>query len=789
VFSLVIKSGPLAGRRVELDFPLVVGRGTGDLAIDDPGISRRHALFRPGEGVLEIEDLGSSNGTRVNGERILTATRLRAGDVVEVGDTAIEVVVEPARTRIEAHGDRAPLSPMASASEPSADVDELRPVTALFADVVGSTTIGERLEPEEVKALIGECVSRMARAVEQFGGVVDAFMGDGIAAFFGVPIAHEDDAVRAARAALQIVQVVGEYARDIETAWGLTDFNVRVGLNSGQVAVGLVGGNKRQSVALGDTTNVAARLQGVASPGSIVVGEVTARQLSDHFLLEPLGEVVVKGRAEPVPLSRLGRPRRLPEPSAPIALVGRTGELMRLALVRDDLLSGRGQMLLLLGNAGIGKTRLLSELRRLAGDSVTWLEGNCVSYGDEFLLFPVVEALRSWLGLEEGEAALAVRTRLRIKLEALLGPRLPDVLPHLESLLSGGLGGKDGKAGEDLARDVRRACRVWIEALAESRPVVLVLEDFQWADPWTCALAHDLLEVVDRAPLLLTTSFRIVPESDGWRFRVSVLAEHPHRTIELPLGPLSDADASSLLAALMPEPLSEGAQAEIIARAEGNPLYIEQLFRVMIESGSLAQQQRDWTLSPSSTRVVPLALESLLLSRIDTLPPQARQLAQTAAIIGRSFSRPLLTRVHSSEFLDRDLSTLVRTDVIRELRRYPELEYSFTHGLLREAALSTLTRVRRRELYGRVAVAVEELFAGALDEHVELLAHYYGRSDDLPKALTYLEHAAERAVRLKAEFQAAELWRRAASVAAELGDPEAEQRVAERLDALGELGA
>ena len=228
----------------KLDSELVVGRGTGDLAIDDPGISRRHALFRPREGFLEVEDLGSSNGTRVNGERISTATRLRPGDVVEVGATAIEVHVEPARTRIEAHDDRASLSAMASASEPSADVDELRPVTALFADVVGSTTIGERLEPEEVKALIGECVSRMARAVEQFGGVVDAFMGDGIAAFFGLPMAHEDDAVRAARAALQIVQVVGEYARDIETAWGLTDFNVRVGLNSGQVAVGLVGGNK-----------------------------------------------------------------------------------------------------------------------------------------------------------------------------------------------------------------------------------------------------------------------------------------------------------------------------------------------------------------------------------------------------------------------------------------------------------------------------------------------------------------------------------------------------------------
>ena len=608
MFSLVIKTGPLAGRRLELGSQLLIGRVNADLQIDDPSVSRRHALFRPIAGVLNVEDLGSSNGTRVNGERITAVTRLQAGDVVEIGGTIIEVeLVWVPRGETVPAGERPPRPPNQVASaqvsmpppkpaslspppqepalEPAAEADELRPVTALFADVVGSTAIGERLTPEEVKALIGECVSLMARAVEQFGGVVDAFMGDGIAAFFGVPLAHEDDPERAARAALQIVHVVGEYARDIETAWGIADFNVRVGLNSGQVAVGLVGGAKRQPVALGDTTNVAARLQGVATPGSIVVGEATAKRLSDHFVFEPLGEVSMKGRAEPVSVWRLERPMRSLEAAAPVPLVGRDAELERLALARDDLLSGRGQVLLLLGDAGIGKTRLLSQLRRHAGDSVTWLEGSCVSYGTEFRLFPVVEALQSWLGLEEGAAALAVRTRLRIKLEALLGPRLADDLPQLESLLSGILGGEPAALGESHAQEVRRACCAWIEALAEVRPVALVFEDFQWADPWTCALAHDLLEIVDRTPLLLAASFRIAPQSEGWRFRVSVLAEHPHRAIELPLGPLSDADASRLLSLLAPDELTEAARAEIVSRAEGNPLYLEQLLRTVVETG------------------------------------------------------------------------------------------------------------------------------------------------------------------------------------------------------------
>jgi class 3 adenylate cyclase len=789
VFVLVIRSGPLAGRRVEPGSELVLGRGDADLVIDDPSVSRRHAVFRLTGEALELEDLGSRNGTKVNGEQITAARTLRPGDSVELGGTVIAIESLSDETpEVEPEGPALAVTQVASAipglstatpAEPAEAADELRPVTALFADVVGSTSIGERLSPEEVKALIGECVSRMARSVEQFGGVVDAFMGDGVAAFFGVPIAHEDDPERAARAALHIVHVVGEYARDIEAAWGISDFNVRVGLNTGPVAVGLVGGAKRQSVALGDTPNVAARLQSAAEPGSVVVGEATARQLVGRFVFESLGDVSVKGREEPVSIFRLERPLHSIETVSPTPLVGRDAELERLTRERDDLLAGRGQVLLVLGDAGIGKTRLLAELRGLAGESVTWLEGDCVSYGAEFRLLPVVEALRTWLGLDEGAATLAVRTRLRIKLEPLLGDRLADCLPYLESMLAG-VGDEPSALLESHAEDVRRACCAWIEALAGTMPVALVFEDFQWADPWTCDLAHDLLQIVDRAPLLLAASFRIAPQSDGWRFRVSVLAEHPHRSIELALAPLAKAEAVELLSALSPDGLSEQDRDEIVSRAEGNPLYLEQLLQTVLEGGGL-EQQRQWTLSPSATRVVPAALESMLLARIDNLSGSARRTAQAAAIVGRTFLYSVLRRVCPDESLERDLTILVRTGIVRESRRYPELEYSFTHVLLREAALSTLTRASRRELYGRVAAAFEELFADSLDEHVELLAHYYGRSDNLAKALEYLERAADEAVRLNADFQAAELWGRARRVANELGDSEAEARIGARL--------
>jgi FHA domain/Adenylate and Guanylate cyclase catalytic domain len=264
--ALIVKEGPLAGRRVPVEGELVVGRLNADLTIDDPLISRRHALVRPVDGTLEVEDLGSLNGTWVNGERISSARRLGSGDVVGFGSTIIEVEVEapvdhrtmiapqapatvrpepeptsppepPTPTPQEQRARSGPPTPVGASLPSRADRqarpgDEVRPVTALFADIVGSTSLGERLASHEVKVLVGECVSRMTRGVEQFGGTVQAYRGDGIAAFFGVPTANEDDPERAARAALRIVDVVGEYAREVEEAWGISDFNARIGINT-----------------------------------------------------------------------------------------------------------------------------------------------------------------------------------------------------------------------------------------------------------------------------------------------------------------------------------------------------------------------------------------------------------------------------------------------------------------------------------------------------------------------------------------------------------------------------
>ncbi|MBA3366544.1 MAG: AAA family ATPase, partial [Actinobacteria bacterium] len=666
--------------------------------------------------------------------------------------------------------------------------DELRPVTALFADIVGSTALGEQLAPAEVKVVIGECVTRMCHAVEQFGGMVEAYMGDGIAVFFGVPVAHEDDPERAARAALRIVDVVKEYARDVEVAWGISDFNARVGINTGETAVGLVGASNPHSVSLGDTTNVAARLQSVADPGTVVVGEATAKSILHRFVLEPLGEVSVKGRTQPVGVWRLvGVQAAETYKSSP--LVGREAEMTKLHSIVAEVTDGRGQLVLLVGDAGIGKTRLLAEVRALAAGQVTWLEGQCLSYGTELLYGPFIEMLRKWIGAEEGEAELAVRTKLRATLGLLPASQIQEVLPYLARLLSVKLDPRDDERlrrlpPDELAAEIRRAYRAWLTALAAKGPVVVAMEDIHWADPATRDLLGDLFELVDAGPLLFLGTSRVDPESEGWKLRVRILTDFAHRAVELPLSPLPD-DAARKLLALRPQSrsLDEVELAQIVSGAEGNPLYLEELLNAFSEGKGM---RRGHTFAATITsRVLTPTLESLLVARIDRLPAGARRLAQVAAAVGRSFPQRVLEHVADTDDLEGELAVLMRADIIRELRRYPEPEYVFRHGLLRTASLTTLPPARRRSLYGAVGVAFETLFSDSLDDRLEVLANYFARSDDLGKALDYLERAGERAVALDAPERTAQLWRHAARIAEELGDPAAEQRVRERLAALG----
>jgi len=612
--------------------------------------------------------------------------------------------------------------------------DEVRPVTILFADIVGSTALGERLQPDEVKALVGECVTMMSRAVEEYGGMVQAYAGDGICAYFGVPAAHDDDPERAARTGLRILEVVAEYARDVEAAWGLADFAVRVGINGGQAAVGQVGAADPGAVALGDATNVAARLQSLAPPGTILVGEASAKRLAHRFVFEPAGDFEVKGRKAPVTASRLVGPKARGSEAGATPVAGREGEMAHLLGALGDLVAGRGRIVLLLGDPGMGKTRLLGELRVLAGERVTWLEGHCLSYGG-LAAWPFVDALLGWLGAEIGEPEIAVRTKARARLGALFGDDLEEVLPALGRLLRIRVEEHDDSGDAD---HIREAYIRWLEALARERPVVVALEDVHWADPSTRDLTEAVLDLAERAPIAVILTAELAPGSEGAALRLRALGSHGHRTTEIPLGPLLDEAAEEMLTVILGSEVDAVTRMGLVREAEGNPLYVEELARALLEGG-LEPRGRTWTVTVR-TDLLPPALENLLVARIDRLPAGARQLAPVAAAIGRTFPVAVLEEVSGTDVRD-GLTALLRAEIVREVRRYPVFECSFTHGLLHDAALSTLTPTRKRELYARIAAAFESLYADSLDDHVERLAHYHAQAGNLSKAFQYAERA------------------------------------------------
>jgi class 3 adenylate cyclase len=664
--------------------------------------------------------------------------------------------------------------------------DELRPVTVLFADIVGSTGVGERLTPDEVKVLVGDCVSRMSAAVEEYGGTVQAYMGDGICAYFGVPRAREDDAERAARAALKILEFVASTRNDIALSWGVEDFDVRIGINSGWAAVGLVGSAEPETVAVGDTTNVAARLEAAAEPGTVLVGATTAKRLKNRFVLEPAGDIRVRGRDGSVEAAVLAGPRERDQWSPRTRLVGRESEVAQFEELLHELHLGRGRILILTGEPGIGKTRLLAELRAMAGDDVTWLEGHCLSY-QGLPYSPFTELLRTWVGIAEGETEIAARTKARARLGALFGEAKADAVARLGRLL----GLPDESAAHERASrsttarsaELHDAYRNSLVALAQQRPVVVALEDVQWLDASSRALAEDILGLTDHEPLLVVATLRPDGQSNGSQLRLRALAEYAYRTVELALGPLTDSAAETLLERLMPT-LDHETRAELVEQAEGNPLYLEELANALVEMG-IVDRRRTWTVAVGGPRPLPTTLESLLLARIDLLPDAARHLAQAAAVIGRTFQLRVLERVVETESLEADLAALLRMQVVHEFRRYPEREYRFKHGLVQEAVLSTLPAVRRKSLYARVAAAVEELSP----DQLERLAHYHAQSNRPARALEFLEEAGARAEALSAPLEARALYERAARVAEAANDAAAEARIAAALARLDELPA
>ena len=641
--------------------------------------------------------------------------------------------------------------------------EERKAVTALNADLVGSTALGERLDAEEAKLVVGEAVSRMVAAVEALGGTVKDLAGDGILALFGAPAAHEDDAERAVRAALRIANDLAAYGSEVAAAWGVENLGVRVGVNTGSVVLGPVGGGSRVEYgAVGDPINTAARLQAAAAPGTILVGEPTHRLVEPLFDWDGPRHLTVKGKQDEVVAYEVTGIRAVPGRARGVLgiqtrLVGREDELAAARESAEAVLGGTGGILFITGEAGIGKSRLAAELRAVIEDTESprqplWLEGRCVSYGESLPYWPFRDVLRDWLGLSLQEPELRVRVSLRRQLDRLFGDRALDFHPYLGAIL--GLTPEPESAPrlaelspEALQYRTFEVVRALLERLAEERPVVLAIDDLHWADATSLQLTEHLLGLTDTSAVLLLLEQRPERDRPSWRLKTLAAEQYPHRSRELALDALSGDAHRELLRSLVGEGTLPGPVEErILESAEGNPFYLEELVGTLADTRVLVRDDEGWRFDHDAEIVIPPTVEKVILARIDRLDDAHRGVLTAASVLGRTFGLPLLEGVTGADgSLQDSLNILQRVDLIREARRWPEPEFRFKHALIQEAAYRTLLASQRKELHGKAAEWLEEHYAGHEEEVLGLLAHHWLAAEDDEKAARYLTRAGDRA--------------------------------------------
>jgi class 3 adenylate cyclase/tetratricopeptide (TPR) repeat protein len=648
---------------------------------------------------------------------------------------------------------------------------ERKQVTVLFVDVSGFTSLSERLDPEDIHGLMTRAFELMLAEVHRYEGTVNQFLGDGIMALFGAPLAHEDHARRAVHAALGIRRALEDYQREL--APRRISFRARQGLNTGLVVVGSIGSDLRMDyTAVGDVTNVAARLQQVGEPGRVTVSESTHRLVRDYFEARALGGIHLKGKAEPVDAwevlaAREPRTRLEVEADRGLTpLVGRERELGVLLEAFDRARSGQGQVVFVVGEAGIGKSRLLLELRRRVGAGATWQEGHCLSFGRAMAFHPLVDLVRRQFGVEEGDGEPAIAAKIERGLVE-TGGDLGSVAPCLRALLSIDPGDAEVRAMSPAERrgETFEALRGLLVRAAERGPQVLVIEDLHWTDS---ASERFLVTLVDSVPAL--RALLVFTYRPGY---ASAFGERSYFTRIVPAALSAEETARMAAAVLAAGALPDELRGLVAAKAGGNPFYVEELVKSLGESGVLRRVDGRLELTrPAAEIAVPGTIQDVVAARIDRLPEAPKRILQLASVIGREFTRRLVDRLaEAPERTEECLRELTALELIHERRLFPELAYVFKHAVTQDVAYASLLVQRRKQLHRLIGLAIEEVYGDRLPEHYEMLAHHFSRAEVWARALDYLLKAAEKATKGFGLREALALHGEALEAAHRLDDP------------------
>jgi class 3 adenylate cyclase/tetratricopeptide (TPR) repeat protein len=645
---------------------------------------------------------------------------------------------------------------------------EHRHVTVMFCDMEGFTPLVERLGAEAAYTVMGQIYEILIRQVHDYEGTINEMTGDGIMALFGAPIALEEAPQRALWAARAIHREIAVFNNKKKE---LGPIRMRIGVHSGPVVVGSLGSDLRvEFKAVGDTVNLASRMECLADPGTTFVTQEVYKQTQDMFEFENMGKKIVKGKAESIqaykmrPSSKgIHRPRLGSERMIFSEMVGRKSKLDKLELQVMKLINGEGSIVTIRGEAGIGKSRLLAELKqREVVQRLLLLEGRAVSMGRNLSFHPMVDLLKQWARIGVEDSVFEAFAKLETAIRKLFQEGVGEVLPFVATLMGMNLPEPYRNRikeieGEALEKLIRKSMRELFTRMSEAYPLMIVIDDLHWSDKSSIELLESLFRLAEKERILFINLFRPGYPQTGNQIIESLKATPSLYRIDIELEPLDDRNSETLIANMLNiSNIHHAVVGQIVKRAGGNPYFIEEVVRSFIDQGAVVIRDGNFEVTPKFSHVrIPDTINDVLMARIDQLEEETRDLLKVAAVIGRSFFYRVLSEVATTvRNLDERLSFLKETQLIQERRRMEELEYLFSHALAQEAAYASIMPEKRRALHLRVAATIEKVFAEKLHAFYGMLAYHYSRAESLDKTEEMLIKAGEAALKTSASSEA-----------------------------------
>lgn len=658
---------------------------------------------------------------------------------------------------------------------------ERKQVTVMFCDMAGFTPLVEELGSDEAYSVMDRVYDILIHCVHDYEGTVNEMTGDGIMALFGAPIALEDAPQRALRSALSIQREMLGFDQEDRTQSSITPIKMRIGIHTGSVVVGTLGNDLRvEFKAVGDTVNLASRMEGLAQPGTIYVSHETFRLTKELFWFEALGGKEFKGKKGPIPVYKLlsskedvYRPRLGAERIIYSEMVGRQKDLARLELQIMKAVNGEGSVVNIVGEAGIGKSRLVAELKkRDVMKDVTLLEGRAISMGKNLSFHPIIDFLKQWAGIREHDTEASTFSKLETRVRVVCPEEIHEVLPFVGTLMGMKLTDRyskriEGIEGEALQKLILKNVKYLLIMASELAPLVIVTEDMHWADISSIELLESLFGLTETHRIAFVNVFRPGHKETGDRITERITKKPSVYYVEITLEPLDEKMGETLINNMLrTKKLSHQMIDQIVERSGGNPFFIEEVVRSFLDAGAIVVKDGEFEVTESmDTMVIPHSITEVLTARIDRLEEKTRELLRLASVIGRSFFYRILVEVATTiEDINKRLSYLEEIQLIRQSKRTEELQYLFKHALAQETAYESILQSRRKQLHLQVGDTIERVFKDQLHNFYGMLAYHYGKGEEERKAEEYLIKAGEEALKSSAPSEALHYYQEALSL-------------------------